>query len=255
MSKGIDLAVLVARQNCWRAGLLLWVPLLCGAGYAQEPCGAEAKLLISSNQTQKALAALRAGQPSSRLVYLYDTDQLELLSHGLIVRLRAGVQGDLTLKLRSNKKEACNCQSEGGEASKCEADLVGNEVLTSYSIRGSWKSLPTTGEEVQSALSAEQVKLLQVAGLSVDWPRVKPIVEIQSTDWEARPEGRLKKVTIELWEWSGGTILELSAKADFQKGTEVLRELRALAENSGLSVPQNQIAKTSLVLHAASVSH
>lgn len=235
----------------------MWVSLLCGAGYAHEPCGAEAKLLISSTQTQQALAALHAGKPSSRLVYLYDTDQLDLLSHGLMVRLRAGEQGDLTLKLRSNAKEACACPSEGGEAAKCEADLVGSDILTSYSIRKDWKGLsfPTTGEQVHSALSAEQLKVLRAAGISVDWPRVKRKAEIQSTDWTARPSGPLKKVTIELWEWPGGTILELSTKADLQKGTVVLRELRALAENSGLSVPQNQIAKTSLVLHASSESH
>lgn len=167
---------------------MLWVSLSRDAGYAHEPCGAEAKLLISSTQTQQVLAALHAGKPSSRLVYLYDTDQLDLLSRGLIVRLRAGGQGDLTLKLRSNKKEACTCPSEGGETAKCEADLVGSEALTSYSIRKDWKGLPfpTTGEQVHSLLSAEQLKMLRVACISVDWPRVKRKVAIQSTDWTAR---------------------------------------------------------------------
>ena len=156
-----------------------------------HPCSAEAKLLISSTQTQQALAALHAGKPSSRLVYLYDTDQLELLSHGLIVRLRAGRQGDLTLKLRSNKKEACTCPSEGGEAAKCEADLVGSDVLTSYSIRKGLKdsSFLRTGGQVHSALSVEQLKVLSVEDISVDWLRVKPKVEIQSTDWAVHTIG------------------------------------------------------------------
>jgi hypothetical protein len=255
--EGINLAnVIIALQKCWRVAPMLCASLLWGVGYAREPCGVEAKLLISSTQTQQALAALHARKPSSRLVYLYDTDQLDLLSQGLIVRLRAGGQGDLTLKMRSNKKEACTCTSDGGEGAKCEADLVGSDVLTSYSIRNDWKGppFPTSGEEVYSALTPEQLQVLRMAGISVDWLRVKRKVEIRSTHWAARPSGPLKKVTIELWEWPGGTILELSTKADLQKGTVVLGELRALAKNSGLSVPQNQIAKTSLVLHALSVS-
>jgi hypothetical protein len=247
----------VGMQTCWRVGSVLWVSLLCGAAYAQEACDAEAKLLISPAQTQQALTALHAGKPSRRHVYLYDTDQLELLSHGLIVRLRAGAQGDLTLKLRSNKKEVCTCPSEGGEAAKCEADLVGSDVLTSYSIGKDLKgfSFPRTGEQVHSALSVEQLKVLSVEGISVDWLRVKAKAEIRSTEWTARPSGPLKNVTIELWEWPGGTILELSTKAKLRKGTAALRELRGLAENSGLSIPENQIAKTSVVLRASSASH
>ena len=231
--------------------------LLCSVGYAHGRCGAEAKLLVSPTHPQQALASLDAGKPSRGQVYLYDTDQLDLLSQGLIVRLRTGPKGDLTIKLRSLKEEPCTCPSEVRETANCEADLVGSATLTSYSVRKAWKgaAIPETGRELHSALSADQLKVLRAAGVSVDWPRVQRKVEIQASDWEARPPGPLKKVSIELWEWPGGRILELSAKADLRDGTAALRELRALAERYGLSVPENQVTKTNLVLHARPVSH
>ena len=248
--------LVVSRVSWTKLAPLFCALLLCCSGYAQQRCAAEAKLLLAPTETHKTVAALHAGKPSRGQIYLYDTDSLDLLSHGVIVRLRTGAQADLTVKLRSSEGETCKCPSDGGEAGKCEADLVADATLTSYSVRKAWKDgpFPETGEQLHSALSAEQSQVLRAAGISVDWQRVRRWARIEATYWEARPSGPLKKVTIELWEWPGGAILELSAKTDLQNGAAALRELRATAERNAIALPEKQVAKTTVVLQAPLVS-
>jgi len=219
-------------------------------------CGAEAKLLVSPREVQKSVAALHAGKESRREVYLFDTEDLGLLSQGAILRLRTGAGADLTVKLRSGEGEKQKDPSEGKEAFKCEVDLVGNSALTSHSLRRAWKSkpVPETGEALHAALSAGQLKLLSAARISIDWHHVKRIAQVQATDWEVRTDGPLRKVTVELWDWSSGKILELSAKTDPKRGPSTMSQLREMAVASRLTVEEKQEPKTSLVLHAVAAA-
>jgi hypothetical protein len=225
---------------------------LCGTASARERCSAEAKLLVSPAQTENAVAVLHAGKSSQENVYLFDTQDSDLLSQGVIVRIRTGAKNDLTVKVRFNERvDSKGPLLAGNEALKCERDIAGNEELTSYSLDRDWysKSVPETGEEVYSALSAEQQKLLGSAGISIDWHRVKRRAEIHAIDWRAHPGEPLQAITIELWKWSGGTILELSARTVEGGGAGTLHELRELAQGSGLAIEANQTVKTSLVLN------
>ena len=225
--------------------------LFCSASAAGERCGAEAKLLVSPRDVQNSVAALHAGTEPRGEVYLFDTEGLELLSQGVSLRLRTGAQPDLTVKVRSAKAEELKDPSEGIGIFKCEVDFVGEAALTSHSLRTAWRhqSIPQTGEALHEALSVGQLRFLAVAGVSVDWHRVKQMAMVQATAWEVRMDRPPKKVTVELWEWLGGKILELSAKADPQKGTLTMGQLREMAVANGLAVEKNQEPKTSLVLH------
>jgi len=231
-----------------RAYFLGMMLLLCSAAPARERCAAEAKLLVSPSEVQKSVVALHAERESRGQVYLFDTEGLELYSQGAILRLRTGTKADLTVKLRSEEVTT----SQVGDISKCEVDLVGSTALTSLSLSNSWKgqSIPQTGEALHQVLSAAQLRLLAAARISVDWQRIKRIVQIQATAWEVRTEGPLKKVALELWEWPGGKILELSSKSDLQRATSTMGQLRELAAASGLVANTSQQPKTSVVLHA-----
>jgi hypothetical protein len=226
---------------------------LCGAACAQERCSAEAKLLVKPEQTENAVAALHGRKRSHGKVYLFDTEQLDLLLQGVIVRIRIGAKNDLTVKLRFNERGNNKGPQHENEALKCETDLSGNEQLPSYSLGRNWKdaSVPQAGEEVYSALSPGQQNLLGSAGISVDWHCVKRRGEIHATAWKAYPDGPLKAITIELWEWQGGKILELSTRTSQGRGVVALRQLRELAEKNGLTIEENQAAKTSLVLRSS----
>lgn len=53
-------------------------------------------------------------------MFLFDTEGLDLLKQGVIVRLRRGAESDLTVKLMSTKGEKSFPLSEASEGFKCE---------------------------------------------------------------------------------------------------------------------------------------
>ena len=61
-------------------------------------------------------------------------------------------------------------------------------------------------------MSEGQKKLLNDSKSQIDWKRVKRIAEIKSTSWTTRTKPPLGKLSLELWEWPSGSILELSMK-------------------------------------------
>jgi hypothetical protein len=73
-------------------------------------------------------------------------------------------------------------------------------------------------------------------------------VEIQSTSWAARAQPPLGKLSLELWEWPGGSLLEVSAKVAPDAGQASYVELQDIAKKNGLAVSKDQHPKTKTVL-------
>ena len=221
----------------------------CLALHAQERCSVEVKLLLSPEQIQSAKSTLNVKNEVGGLVYFFDTDSLDLLAKGLILRLRRGAASDLTIKLRPREGKKFFAAHE--EGFKCEEDFTGDGAIPSYSISRKYtgEQLPETGADITRLLSPGQKKLLKEANISIDWLRVKRIVEIKATTWETRK----RKLTLEAWEWPDGKILEISTKATSGDGPTTYAELQKLATESGLSLRPIQGFKTGIVLE--SVTH
>ena len=226
--------------------------LCCGSWQAQENCDVEVKLLLSPTETQAAVAALGATKGTPGRVYFFDTDTLDLLSQGAIVRLRQGARSDLTVKLRPPKGKKFSTPSEERDGFKCEVDLTREGANPSYSItsRFAAEQLPQNGYDVSRLLSPEQVTLLNGAQISVDWTRVKRIAEIRSTDWRTQSQPRLGKLTLEFWEWPGGEALELSTKVSSDRGSSIYTGLQQLMKKKQLAMSPDQRTKTSIALEA-----
>jgi hypothetical protein len=226
------------------------VLLLCSALHAQENCNVEVKLLLSPGETQAAIAALRAKKETAGRVYFFDTGALDLLSQGAIVRLRQGAKSDLTVKLRPPNGKRFFASSEKRDDFKCEVDLTREGANPSYSItsRFAAEHLPQTGHDVSRLLSPAQMMLLNDAHVSVDWTRVKRIAEITSTDWRTQSQPQLGKLTLELWEWPGGRVLELSTKVSSDAGSSTYTELQQLLKTKQLAMSSDQRVKTSIAL-------
>jgi hypothetical protein len=227
--------------------------LFCwGRLHAQENCNVEVKLLLSPTETQAAVVALGGTQETLGRVYFFDTDALDLLSQGAIVRLRQGAKSDLTVKLRPPNGKKFFASSGKREVFKCEVDLTGEGPTPSYSITSQFaaEQLPQTGFDVSRLLSPAQMKLLNDAQISVDWTRVKRIAEITSTDWRTQSQPHLGKLTLELWEWPGGEALELSTKVSSDRGSSTYTELRQLVKKKQLTMSPDQRVKTSIALEA-----
>jgi hypothetical protein len=74
--------------------------LLSSVLHADVKCGVEIKLLLSPGQTEATVASFKLARETTGQVYLFDTEALDLLSKGVIVRLRQGADSDLTIKVR-----------------------------------------------------------------------------------------------------------------------------------------------------------
>ncbi len=237
--------------SCLIAGILTAV-FLCSALPAQENCSAEVKLLLSPAQTQLAVSAFGARGAAAGHVYLFDTDKLDLLSQGVIVRLRLGASNDLMVKLRPRNGKQFFNPSDGDGKYKCEIDVAGSEEQPSYSITNGYagKQLPITGNAVFDLLSPEQKQLLEQAQLAIDWSRVHRIADIQSTAWQIAGQGKFRKLTLDLWTWPAGQVLELSAKVGARRGSAAYSELLSLAKVKELLLSPVQKLKTAVVLES-----
>jgi hypothetical protein len=230
--------------------ILLCALLFSGSFAAQEQCGIEAKLLLSPEQIPTIVAKLRARRESSGEIYFFDTEKREFLSQGVIVRLRRGSWNDLTVKLRPAQGAKIAVTTSGSEIYKCEVDIVGDEPVTAYSVTNKFsrEQVPDTGNDVLLALGPGQKNLLEAAHVDIDWHHVKRVADIAETDWRIRSTSRAKNLSLELWEWPGGRILELSGKAGSEEGKAAFDELRQLAVANGVKLSLDQRSKTRIVL-------
>jgi hypothetical protein len=206
--------------------------------------------LLVPTQVEAAIPLLHATRELRSLIYFYDTPALDLLSKGLILRLRVGANSDLTVKLRPLTGKQFSDPSSGSERYKCEVEITGGVEGRSYSVGTNYSAghVPETGRELMHLLSAGQKKLLEDSQIQVDWAKVKRVADIQSTSWTARAKAPLNKFSMELWEWPSGRILEVSTKAGPDAGRAAYTELESLVKKKGLASSAVQQSKTATAL-------
>jgi hypothetical protein len=232
--------------------LLAVLPFLCPALRAQDKCPVEVKFLLSSPAPETVIASLGFRGKNSGRVYFFDTDSLNLLAQGVVVRVRQGANNDLTVKVRrpSGKQGVDNAELLG--RFPCEIDRTQAGAIISYAVRRPYKTnkVPTIGSDVHDLLSASQNQLLRESRVSIDWARVKRIANISLTKWETPVDSPSGKLALELWEWPAGKILEVSAKASNAAAAAKYAELEQLLKGKELSLSADQDTKTSVALRA-----
>jgi hypothetical protein len=212
---------------------------------AEEPCGAEIKLLLVPGETQTAVNVLHVGAGKTGQTFLYDTGTLDLLARGVVVRVRAGATADLMVKVRIPLDKTMSGLSD---VDKCEVDRSGDTAVRSYSITNPLDGkVPQSGEEVLRLLTPAQKQLLQQAKVSPAWSRVERLASIDSTVWQTKNEVGLGKLTLEQWRWPTGEVLELSTKAA-DDAAAIEAQLKELVTRRGLAISPTQKLKTEVVL-------
>lgn len=234
---------------------LLAIVSIASTLHAQQPCSEEVKLLLNPAQLQTVIPALQATGKTQGHIYFYDTPNLDLLSKGVILRLRVRAEIDLTAKLRPPSGEKFTDPSNGRYT--CEVDLNDGIENQSFLVQNKYLSAkaPPTGEELFHLLSDTQKQLLADSGVQIDWKQVKRIADIQSTSWTARTKQPLGKLSLELWEWPGGKILELSTRTTTDTGKATYAALQNFAQKNNLALSPVQRAKTSVALEAIAAAH
>jgi len=241
----------LARKNLKRVFALIGaILLLAPALHAEDKCPVEVKLLLSPPTTQTVIASLGFERETTGRVYLFDTDALDLSMQGVILRVRQGAKNDITVKVRLPKGNQQVDNSRLRERFPCEIDRTRAGANTSYAVGRKYKAakVPEIGNDIYSLLSASQIKLLHEARVSIDWARVMRIANINLTKWETTAQSPYGKLTLELWEWPAGKILELSAKAGPEAEASKFAKLERLVEAKNLSLSASQDTKTSMVL-------
>jgi hypothetical protein len=233
----------------WTLGLIASFVFLSPVR-AQEDCPVEVKILLSSPETQPVIAALGFKKRTESRIHFFDTESLDLLMQGVIIRIRQGTNNDLTVKLRPPKGNPANDRSQLSKLFPCEIDRMRAAADKSYAVNRQYTvvKVPEIGTDVYNLLSASQQKLLIEAGVSIDWARVIRIASIHSTKWQTGARSTYGKLALELWEWPAGKILEISAKAPPASDVSKYTELAQLLEIKGLSLDANQDTKTTTVL-------
>jgi len=222
---------------------------------AEVMCPGEAKLLLSPPTIQTVIASLSFEKQTTTRVYFFDTGALGLLKQGVIVRVRQGADNDLTVKVRVPEGDKQVDTARLRKLFPCEIDRTGTGEDTDYSVRREYKApqVPETGSDINSLFSPQQQRLLREAHASIDWARVMRIANIKSTKWETTAQPSFRKLALELWEWSAGSILEISAKVSPETGPATYAELQRLANKKGLSLSAEQGTKTRAVLETLRV--
>lgn len=235
-----------------RCLVLVALLLLVSSVWGQERCSEEVKLLLAPTQVQAAIASLAARGETHGLVYFFDTPGLDLLAKGVIVRMRQRAEIDITAKLRPVSGESFVDPSGGHERYKCEVDLNDGVEAQSFSVQKKYVAamVPEMGDALVALLSDGQKKLLAESKVPIDWKSVKQVAAIRSTSWTTKAGGTLGKLSLELWEWPGGSVLEVSAKVGTDAGQAAYAELRELAKKNGLALSGDQRSKTAIALRA-----
>jgi hypothetical protein len=223
-----------------------------GRVVAQETCSTEVKVILASPAPQPAVSAFGFRKEAAGVVYFFDTDSLDLLLQGVVIRIREGSNNDLTVKLRPPNGNAARDYSQLRERFPCEVDRTPTAEIESYAIGRQYTAakLPEIGTDVYSLLSNSQKQLLKAARVAIDWSRVIRIATVNSTRWRTSRRSPYGKLALELWEWPAGKILEVSAKASRAQDESKHLDLQALVESKGLFISPDQNTKTTTVLSA-----
>ncbi len=224
--------------------------LLLGPAGAEVSCPVEVKLLLASPIARPVIASFGFRKKTTSMVYFFDTDTLDLLMQGIIVRVRQGEDNDLTVKLRPPKGGRMDDRSYLGEQFPCEIDRTQGAAETSYAVERQYTAakVPDNGSDIYNELSDSQKELLHEAGATIDWVRVSAIAKIHSTKWRTKSRSPYGRLALELWEWPAGKILELSAKAPPAADESKYGELERLLRMKELDLNANQDTKTNTVL-------
>ena len=223
---------------------------LSSALRATEECSVEVKVLLPPPTIQRVIGSLGFEKRVAGRVFFFDTGDLNLLKQGVIVRVREGANNDITVKARVPGGDAQVGASPLRQQFPCETNRTRDGDDTDYSVRRKYevRPVPERGSDISRVLSPLQKRLLREAGASIDWGRVQRIADVKVTKWEAKSQSRFDKLTLEMWEWSTGNILELSAKVKPDAGPSNYAELQRLVDMKGLASSPSQGAKTSIVL-------
>jgi hypothetical protein len=226
--------------------------------YAKAVAGAEAieiKATIPDHQIRSALARFRLtrNNDQERLIYFFDTPELDLLAAGIITRARRviGDEHDSTVKFRPVDPAKVGRQWRKYRDFKIEADASEKGLVKSASFSmpvasGLIKRVAVGKRGIAELFTGEQEAFLTtMAKRTIDFKTLAVLGPISAQRWRVEDPCCPWPITAELWKREDGDLLmEVSIKAPILQAAVAVGGFMALLAEVGAERDKDEQAKT-----------
>jgi hypothetical protein len=228
-------------------------------GLIREADSVELKLTVPEEAQRSAIRALRLDplEAQIRQVFFFDTPDLALQSHGIVVRARRVQRKgeDSTVKLRPVVPHELPDDLRSDGAFNVEVDAMPGGFVCSGTLKGTPRmgqilahvngecALRKVFSKQQRAFFAEHAP----DGVALDDLRVLGPIFVLKLKFQ--PEEYSRRLVAEMWLYPDGSrILELSTRCATSEAFEVAAEARAFLTGRGVDLSGEQQTKTRTAL-------
>jgi hypothetical protein len=219
----------------------------------------ELKLTVPDSEQRSAVAALGMDPLDAQIrqVYFFDTADLALNQHGLVVRARRVQQraDDSVVKLRPVIPDNLPASLRKSKKLVVEVDAMPGGYVCSASMKGSpaadgVKAVAAGDRPIHKLFSKQQQAFFVThtpEGIGLDDLAILGPINLLKLKFSPRGYGR--RLVAELWLYPDGSrILELSTKCAPAEAFDVAAETRAFLARQGVDLSGEQQTKTSTAL-------
>jgi hypothetical protein len=220
---------------------------------------AELKLTVPDSEQRSAVAALGMDPLDAQIrqVYFFDTPDLALNQHGLVVRARRVQQraDDSVVKLRPVVPDKLPASLRKSKDLVVEVDAMPGGYVCSASLKGTpggagVKAVAAGDRPIRKLFSKEQQAFFTTHapdGIGLDDLSILGPINLMKLKFS--PRGYRRRLVAELWLYPDGSrILELSTKCAPTEAFGVAAESRAFLAKQGVDLSGEQQTKTSTAL-------
>jgi hypothetical protein len=225
----------------------------------------EIKCTIRPDQELRAERAMEVDEDTAdvRLVYFYDTPDLDLFKAGVVLRARLvkGDADDSTVKFRPVEPASIPRDWQRWKGFKLEADWVGDHVVCSASLtdlqkRDEIDEVANGKRAIGKLFSSDQERFLREFHEDpVEFGKLRVMGPIRVLRWKPKHETFPHELTLEEWRLpSGEDLVEVSIKAPPNEALQARQEFETHLRELGLDPEGAQDTKTRTALeHFASI--
>jgi hypothetical protein len=218
----------------------------------------ELKLTVPDNDQRSAVQALEMDplEAELRQVFFFDTPDLTLNKHGVIVRARRTTKGDdSVVKLRPVVPSELSADLRSLKGFGVEVDAMPGGFVCSGRLQaklraGKVKEAMAGQRSVRSLFDKKQRAFFEECapdGVSIDELSILGPIMVMKLKFS--PQGYDGRLVAELWLYPDGSrILELSTKAATSETFEVAARTRQFLEQRGVDLTGEQQTKTKTAL-------
>jgi hypothetical protein len=220
----------------------------------------EIKVTIRPDQELRAERALAVDEDTAevRIIYFYDTPELELCNAGVALRARLvkGDSDDSTVKFRPVDTGQVSEQWRRVEGFKLEADCVGDRIVCSASLtnsqqRGEIEDVAKGRRAIEKLFSKEQERFLcEFCNCIIDFGALRVLGPIRVLRWKLKQKGFPYEWTVEEWRLpDGDDLVEVSIKTPPEDAVKARKAFDEHLRNLGLDPQGAQETKTRTALN------